>query len=46
MKKSIRNMLIIALLNIVALILIMYIKNQIIAILIREKLISDGSRMG
>ena len=46
MKKSIRNMLIIALVNIVALILVMYIKNQIIATFIREKLLSDGSRMG
>ena len=46
MKKSIRNMLIIAVVNIVALILVMYIKNQIIATFIRKKLISDSSRMG
>lgn len=46
MKKSIRNMLIIALLNIVALILIMYIKNQIITTFISKKLLSDGGRMG
>lgn len=46
MKKSIRNMLIIAVVNIVALILVMYIKNQIIATFIREKLLSDGGRMG
>ena len=45
MKKSIRNMLIIAVVNIVALILVMYIKNQIIENYIRKKLLSDGGRM-